>query len=245
MSELSRETSALLDHGRDDESFQAVDKARLKRALLAQVAGVSVAATSGTGSAWAMTVSTASKVLSVVAIAATVTGGVMMVAFPKRPAPSSDTRAPMTHALSTKPDRNGPALIAASASPPPSALLQKTPTPPSAATILERPVTAAHASPPSPTPAPFTSSLETEAATLGHADDALKAGDPDQALSILRDLSARFPASDLTPERTAELVFALCLAGRVDEARAAREEFDALKQTGPLAARVHASCAKP
>jgi outer membrane protein assembly factor BamD (BamD/ComL family) len=102
-------------------------------------------------------------------------------------------------------------------------------------------VTVASASP----PLPFTSSLEAEAAILAHADDALKAGDPDQALSILGDLSARYPTSALAPERAAERVLALCLAGRVDEARAARAEFDALNQTGPLAARVHASCAKP
>jgi hypothetical protein len=106
-------------------------------------------------------------------------------------------------------------------------------------------VTLGPASPPSSPQASFTSSLETEAALLGHADDALKAGDPDRALSILGDLSARFPASALAPERTAERVFALCAAGRVDEARAARAEFDALKQTGPLSARVRASCAKP
>jgi hypothetical protein len=238
MSELSRETSALLHHGSDDESFQAADKARLKRALLAQVAGVSVA-TSGTASAWAMTMSTASKVLSVVAIAVTVTGGVVMVASPKHPARPSQTRASLTHAASTKPEPQP--RVAVPVSPLPIALPEQVPARPAPTTAPERPVTVASASP----PLPFTSSLEAEAAILAHADDALKAGDPDQALSILGDLSARYPTSALAPERAAERVLALCLAGRVDEARAARAEFDALNQTGPLAARVHASCAKP
>jgi hypothetical protein len=240
MSELSRETSALLDHGRDDESFQAADKARLKRALFAQVAGVSVA-TSGTASAWAMTLSTASKVVSVVAIAATVTGGVVMVASPRRSAPANETRAPLTQAISARPDPAVVARVPVSTSPRPTALPQKAPAPAVPTPAPETTVTLAPASP----PAPFTSSLETEAALLGHADDALKAGDPDQALSILGDLSVRFPTSALAPERTAERVFALCVAGRVDEARGARAEFDALNQTGPLAARVDASCAKP
>ena len=94
----------------------------------------------------------------------------------------------------------------------------------------------------SPIPATPLTSLEKETRLLRDADDALKAGDPERALRLLADLEARFPDSALTSERSAERVFALCMAGRKDEARDAARVFLSNESTGPLATRVRASC---
>jgi outer membrane protein assembly factor BamD (BamD/ComL family) len=77
---------------------------------------------------------------------------------------------------------------------------------------------------------------------LREAHAALGAGQAARALELLDEHAARFPASALEPERSAERVFALCLDGRVDAARAAASRFISLHPTGPLSQRVRASC---
>jgi hypothetical protein len=56
--------------------------------------------------------------------------------------------------------------------------------------------------------------------------------------------ASRFPAGVLEPEREAERVFALCDVGRVADARREGARFLAATPSGPLAARVAASCAR-
>jgi hypothetical protein len=94
-------------------------------------------------------------------------------------------------------------------------------------------------------PAPSTlplSTLEQDARLLGEADVALKSGDPDRALVLLAEHAAAFPRSELEPERSAERVFALCRAGRVEEARNEASAFLRAYPTGPLSARVKGAC---
>jgi hypothetical protein len=86
------------------------------------------------------------------------------------------------------------------------------------------------------------SSLEDDARLLRGAHAALAAGDAAGALRLLELHAARFPASALEPERSAERVFALCLARRADDARAAADGFLRMHPDGPLARRVRASC---
>jgi hypothetical protein len=100
----------------------------------------------------------------------------------------------------------------------------------------------------SPTPtapwpsSPSVSTLEREASLLREADRAVRDGDPDRALALLDAHKASFPDSALEPERSAERVFALCRAGRNVEAQSAASLFLRMHSSGPLAARVRASC---
>jgi hypothetical protein len=87
-----------------------------------------------------------------------------------------------------------------------------------------------------------TSTLEREVRLLRDADLATKDGDPERALALLDEHAAAFPRSDLEPERSAERVFALCSAGRVEEERNAASAFLSAHPTGPLAARVRGAC---
>ncbi len=84
--------------------------------------------------------------------------------------------------------------------------------------------------------------LGEEARLVRDANDAAKAGDTAHALALLDEHAARFPAGALEPERSAERIFILCAAGRADEALVAKDAFLRSHGSGPLAARVRASC---
>ena len=114
------------------------------------------------------------------------------------------------------------------------------------------PVAAATVSSPVPTPVPLPAfpptptlpptTLAKAVRLLGDADLAVKGGDPERALALLDEHAAAFPRSDLEPERSAERVFALCRAGRIDEARHAASAFLGAHPPGPLAQRVKGAC---
>lgn len=87
-----------------------------------------------------------------------------------------------------------------------------------------------------------TNLLARDVRLLRDADLAVKGGDPERALALLDEHAAAFPRSDLEPERSAERVFALCRAGRNDEARNAASAFLRAHPTGPLAERVKDTC---
>jgi hypothetical protein len=117
---------------------------------------------------------------------------------------------------------------------------------PRTAPVVPAPPHASGAAPPddvSATPAISTSMLEQEAKLLRQANEAMRADDPDRALDLLNEHAMRFPSGALEPERSAERVFALCRAGRTLEAQGAAETFLRAHPSGPLAARVQASCA--
>jgi hypothetical protein len=134
------------------------------------------------------------------------------------------------------------------ATPDPISTLTAPPTPPALAAppappSLTLPGTALPSTVPVPAPgAPSLSTLEREASLLREADLALKSGDPGRALSLLDEHAATFPRSALEPERSAERVFALCRAGRVNDARNATDVFLREHPAGPLTARVKGAC---
>ncbi len=231
MSELSRETDALLAEGRHGESLGASDKARLRRAVLSQVVAASVVVSTSTAAAWT---STAAKVVGALLVLGSAAGGVVVLAPHARPEQVATVRR-------VEPPRSLPRASVAPAAPLPVAQALTRPEPPIArAASIEAPAVAATSS-----RTPPASSLEEETRLLQLADDALKAGDALRSLHLLADHAARFPASVLAPERAAERVFAFCMAGRRDEAEDAARAFLAHDPVGPLAARVRASCAGP
>jgi hypothetical protein len=91
-------------------------------------------------------------------------------------------------------------------------------------------------------PPPHASSLEDETSLLRSAHEALHANDPARAIRLLDEHAARFPSGPLAEDASAERVFAFCAEQKTDEARAAAGTFLSAHPTGPLAARVRASC---
>jgi hypothetical protein len=84
-----------------------------------------------------------------------------------------------------------------------------------------------------------------EAALLLSTQAALREDNPGRALALLDEHARRFPRGALAQERDAARVLALCAAGRVDEARSARDAFLAAHPRSPAAARVRHACGGP
>ena len=93
MNDLSRETGALLDEGRDGESLSPTDKARLKRAVLAQVAAAAVVSTTSTAAAW----TTTAKAVGAILIVSSAAGGTAALVASQTKA----TKAPHTTSTAT------------------------------------------------------------------------------------------------------------------------------------------------
>ena len=248
MNDLSRETGALLDEGRDGESLSPVDKARLKRAVLAQVAAASVVSTTSTAAAWTST----AKAVGAILIVTTAGGTAAVVASQTKAAKAP--RVTLTVSAPRSVPAPVPAPVAApvpvpAASPVPvpevSPPVRSAPVASPAPAVALSPVSPSRSFPaPAPGPAPASppSSLEVETSLLKEADEALKRGDPNRSLDLLAQLATRFPNSALAPERSAARVFALCMAGRKDDARQEAGVFLSVQPTGPLALRVRGSC---
>jgi hypothetical protein len=290
MTKLSRETEELLARGRGGTPLTPEHRARLRRAILAQAAGVTVVTSAGTAAAWK---SLGAKIAGAAVLVAAVggAGAAIGAGMSDRPRNSLATLAmksggaypatPPSWAMSTQ----TPAAISSVA-----ALRMATATPASTttpasvrmpfSTTTAAPTTApasspvltttaaatakpgiqapigrgtstpgAAALPSSVVPAPgvllasaVASALEREVRLLRDADLATKDGDPERALALLDEHAAAFPRSDLEPERSAERVFALCGAGRIQEERNAASAFLSAHPTGPLAARVKDAC---
>jgi hypothetical protein len=107
--------------------------------------------------------------------------------------------------------------------------------------VAARPVTE-HGS---ETTSPTRRLLAEETAALAEVRDALSGKDAERALSLLGEQDRRFSVGQLAEERAAAKVLALCSAGRIAEAAAARAAFIASHPNSPLAKRVSLGCGGP
>jgi hypothetical protein len=253
MSELSRETEALLDRGRAGTPMTPAHRARLRGAVLAKAAGAAVVTSAASAAAWT---SLGAKIVGafVLVVAAGGAGVALGNRAPHRsltavaaalgavdqttcatPRSYPQTPTAISNAMPMATTTRAPLTIPASTSLPAStpARIWRETSKPVAAAIPTDTVPA-----PVGLPASAVSALEQDVRLLRDADIATKAGDPERALALLDEHAAAFPRSDLEPERSAERVFALCRAGRIDEARSATSAFLRAHPTGPLAVRV-------
>jgi hypothetical protein len=268
MSGLSRETRILLERGRG-ESLPPAHRARLKKTVLAEVWGVAALTTSTVG--WGATIAKVLAVVTLVGaatgwVAMTQTQRTVgrpldqppasVTAAEARPVPLDPSSAPAVQRSTTAAKEGVPfassgtsiavplpakavPLRSVSADPP-----LKTQDP-----FLGSPSVTEPAAPVSDAPstvqanAAFApSSLDEEARLLRQANASLQSGDVEGCLLLLDEHAKRFPAGVLSPERSAERVFALCQAGRVTEARPLAAAFLAATPEGPLSKRIRSSC---
>jgi hypothetical protein len=89
-----------------------------------------------------------------------------------------------------------------------------------------------------------TGSIEEEIALIGEAQRALGAGDPARALQLADQHAARFPSGQLSEERAAVRVLAICALGRGD-AKAQAERFLRERAASPAAGHVRKACGLP
>lgn len=97
---------------------------------------------------------------------------------------------------------------------------------------------------PSSKPSPGTSQRQVgaELVLLGKAQAALRAGDASSALALLDEHARRFSSGQLSAERQAARVLALCSLGRVVEARSMARRFLSQYPRSPLTQRINSSC---
>lgn len=84
--------------------------------------------------------------------------------------------------------------------------------------------------------------LERETQLLAKAVSSLHSGEAASALVLLDEHARLFPTGALAPERMVERISALCVIGRLDEARSAATTFLRTHGGSPLVDRVRASC---
>jgi hypothetical protein len=149
------------------------------------------------------------------------------------------------HAPAIRPTLGAVARMLAESAAPPSPLPESAVLPSaSSSSRSDEPPPVASTAAPSPPPVlsvPL-SALQEESALLRAAHQALRTGDAGFALRLLNEAATRFPHGALLPERAALRVFALCSAGRDQEARTAGNDFLRNNPSGTLASRVRASC---
>ncbi len=98
----------------------------------------------------------------------------------------------------------------------------------------------AGASPSSAAAATNADTLAEETSLLRQADQALRAGDAQHALSLLNEDAARFPHGMLGPERAAEQMIARCQLGQIDAKTA--QNYVTAHASSPFAARLADAC---
>jgi len=250
VSEFGPESKALFGAARTGLEPMPADRARIGRALETRLgvalftASASVSATAGAAGAAAGTSSTLVAVAKWVGIGLLVgvggASGYAVVAGGRAQAPASPTRLSALSAVHPASSSAGPSGAAPErvvAAPP---VVPPVPARSPAPDEGREKAPAASAAAPEPQPSAH---VGAEAALLRRADEALRAGDANRALVLLREHSLRFPSGILAEERSAELVTTLCRLGRSAEAGREAEHFLRTTPDSPLAASVRSSCA--
>ena len=231
MTDLSPEARAIIDAGRHGDGAGDIERARVRRELMAKIAagtamlGASSAAAGGssTGSL------TLAKILLPIVLVAGGVGGTLAWRAHKQPAPVAP-----------------PAPVAAAPAPVVAPTIVPVPTvapPPAAEPVRHAPPHHAHVAARAETSADH---LAEETALLASANAQLRAGDARRALSLLDDYDHRYPGGVLREEVLATRVIARCQIGLEPDAasRRAADTFLRRHPTTPLASRVRSSCTR-
>jgi hypothetical protein len=270
MNDLSGQARALIDVARTAEDPSAQDQARVRRALMMRVAGVTAATTLGSstaagaaaagGAVGAATAGLAGigwvgKTLIVAALGVAVTGGALVVTghtpwsshrLPEQPANERplagvELAAPNGSGTDDVQTPNRAVSDPVADEPMPKPLESAAPPPVLAATRTISPE-ASSSAPRAPGSVERGPDIEAELRLLREAQTALGSGRAERALEILDLHQSTFATGALREERMAARVFALCDLGRVEQARVEAARFLLEAPGSPLAARVRAAC---
>jgi hypothetical protein len=239
MNDLDPKALALLDSVRGTDRPTRHEKARVKRRVLARVAGVLLAASAGASSTTtAASVGTAAAgvwsaklVVAVIAASALVAGGAATGVVVSHHHHARAGAAAVTQQVVAP--RTAPLAVATSPFAPPKteALAE----PPRALPV--RPA-AARVERPAATP----ETLEEELPLLLSAQEALRLGDVDRALGLLDAHARRFPGGALAEERRAAHALAACRKAGDPLARAEAQAFLRDSSSSPLVESVRKAC---
>jgi hypothetical protein len=250
MNDLDPKAQALLDSIRGADRPTRHEKTRVRRRVLARVAGVVLAASAGTASTTTAAAGIWSAKMAIVAVAvsALIAGGAATgVVVSRHDAPRwvtasvSQAKAPVAASAPVATSPVVAPMSAASATPPePVGSAQPRATDPRGAPPRAPVARPALAPMDPPTTSPET--LEEELPLLQSAQEALRLGDADRALRLLDAHAKRFPAGALAEERRAAHALAACRRTRDPLARAEAAAFLRDSPSSPLVESVRKAC---
>ena len=234
MSELDPMVQGLLDGAIAKAEPSASDRARVKSHLLKKagpgILALAIPTASAAAAAAPVVTGVAVKILAAILVIGAAGGGVYAVRAhtPPMATPPVVVIAPAAPTI--------PVDVAPPALEPVASITQ----PPAA---LASPRRAARPNSPVPAIAPptTTGTLKDEFPLVSGAHAALAAHDPGKALSLLDTHASRFPQGQLTEERDALRVLAVCALGRGD-ARSAAESFLKSRPRSTFAPRIREAC---
>jgi hypothetical protein len=228
MSDLSRQSRAILEAGRHLDDPRPSDRARVRRALFARVAaGGAGGAVTLLSSSAAAAPSVAKVLLPLVLVAVGGVGGTLWWRA-RHPADATATSIRAAAPVAVAAPVVEPTAVAAPAPEP-----QVQPAP--AAVNLP---TRARARAVAPAPR----NLRIETSMLAEANRALRDGEPRYSLRLLEDYDRRFPAGMLRQEMMATRIIARCQVAPGAATKEAARAFLAQYPASPLASRVRGSC---
>jgi hypothetical protein len=264
--ELPQELKTLFERARGDEDPKSADRLAVGRALAARLglpaaagaaAALSARTAAGQGSAISTVGMTASGIAGKTGVAgaaalwlvvgAALGTGVSMATVlttASRPPPTVSAPIATSPPAAARETRNSPpplppARLAFRSNTKIGQLAAEKPQPPSS-----KPRQPETATPENEPPRVTASALREETRALAAVQQALRDGQPENALGLLDSQERAFPNGSLQAERAAARVLALCAGHRAIAARAAAAEFLRNYPESPIANRVRQSCAK-
>jgi hypothetical protein len=230
MNDLSSTARDILNAGRDADGAGDLERARVRKALMAKIAAGGALTATGTAAASTTTAAAAPTAKILVALAVAVAGGVggAIAWRAQRPAPVVVAAAPVAAPVVVPTPAPAVAPVAVEA-----------PAPRPAPVRRARPSASAHAEAPA-------NRLAEETALLAAANGELRNGDARRALGLLDDYDRRYPQGVLREEVLATRVIARCQIGLAPDAAARRaaNTFLTRHPASPLAPRVRSSCGR-
>jgi hypothetical protein len=233
---------ALIDAARPGLGPTEVQRARLKKSVLAAAAASAAAggaaAASGTGVSTTAGVGMGAKV-AVSLIGLVAIGGGMWLATRPPERPTAVVEAPQV--VVAPPVQVTPPVVEA-----PVVQAPVVEAPVVVAPVVEAPVEApaeapTPAEPPHADPRIF-ASIEQETELIREAHMALRSGDAGRAMTLLEAHEAQAPRGALATERRVLRILCLCELGSEDRARIEAQRFLATNPSATLVARIEASC---
>ena len=240
MSEMGPETRRLVELARQADDPQLGDELRVGRSLARRLAAEAAAAAVGVGAARSAAGAGLGKVVTLGVVGlGVVLGLVYGLVVPSRPTPTNAAEPGVTSSVAAASATSGTRAASTEVVPAPSSLAPET----SAPVSLTRSAPPARLNP-VPEPPSDVDPLQAETAALRSAQRAIRSGDPERALALIREQDATYRSGALAQERAAARIFALCDLGRTEEARAEIRRFARQWPRSPLLSRIQSgSCA--
>jgi hypothetical protein len=241
MSEMGPETRRLLELARHADDPEVADEHRIGRSLARRLGAEAAAAAVGVGGVKSAAGASLGKVIALGVVGLGVILGLAYgLVVASRPAPTNATEPGSAASVAAASATSGARAVSSELASAPSSLAPE----PSATVPLTRSAPTARLNPVPEAPSDV-DPLRAETAALRSAQRAIRSGDPERALGLIREQDATYRGGALAQERAAARIFALCDLGRTEEARAEIRRFGRQWPRSPLLSRIQSGACAP